>query len=176
MSKNENIAESIAIDKQEWEDSLEYIHREYGDAGVRDILLAVQNKAIQAGVSLNKATLNSAYVNTISVAEQPAYPGDIPLEKKIENINRWNAMAMVLQGADSGLGIGGHIATYASAATMMEVGYNHFFRKRSETYGGDLVMTQPHAAPGVYAREFLAGRITEGLLKNFRRHFSLAVV
>jgi pyruvate dehydrogenase E1 component len=169
MPKSENIAESIAIDRQEWEDSIEYIHREYGDAGVRDILLAVQNKAIQAGVSLNKATLNSAYVNTISVADQPAYPGDILLEKKIENINRWNAMAMVLQGADAGLGVGGHIATYASAATMMEVGYNHFFRKRSNTYGGDLVMTQPHAAPGVYAREFLAGRITAGVLKNFRR-------
>jgi len=172
MSKSESVTESIAIDKQEWQESIDYIYREYGDAGVREILRAVQNRALSAGVSLNEATLNTPYVNTISLDDQPAYPGDIALEKKIENINRWNAMAMVLQGADSGLGVGGHIATYASAATMMEVGYNHFFRKRSENYGGDLVMTQPHAAPGVYARAFLAGRLSEQQLKTFRRQLA----
>ncbi|MEY8194710.1 MAG: pyruvate dehydrogenase (acetyl-transferring), homodimeric type, partial [Cycloclasticus sp.] len=172
MSNAEQIAESIDIDKQEWQESIDYIYREYGETGVREILRAVQERALSAGVSLNEATLNSPYINTIALGEQPAYPGDIALEKKIENINRWNAMAMVLQGADSGLGVGGHIATYASAATMMEVGYNHFFRKRSENYGGDLVMTQPHAAPGVYARAFLAGRLSEQQLKTFRRQLA----
>lgn len=172
MSINENMAESLAIDKQEWQESIDYIYREYGDAGVREILRAVQDRAMSSGVSLNEATLNTPYINSISLDDQPAYPGDIALEKKIENINRWNAMAMVLQGADSGLGVGGHIATYASAATMMEVGYNHFFRKRSEHYGGDLVMTQPHAAPGVYARAFLAGRLSEQQLKTFRRQLA----
>ena len=169
MSENNKLPESIAIDKLEWEESIDYIFREYGESGVREILRAVQDRAINSGISLNEATLNSAYVNTISADDQPPYPGDIALEKKIENINRWNAMAMVLQGADNGLGVGGHIATYASAATMMEVGFNHFFRKSSENYGGDLVMTQPHAAPGIYAREYLAGRISEQQLKTFRR-------
>lgn len=167
-SQNTN-PEAIAIDKQEWQESIDYIHREFGESGVREILRAVQDRIISAGINLNEATLNTPYINTIPPSEQPAYPGDIALEKKIENINRWNAMAMVLQGADSGAGVGGHIATYASAATVMEVGYNHFFRKRSDSYGGDLVMTQPHAAPGVYARAFLAGRLSEEQLSNFRR-------
>ncbi|MBL4781997.1 MAG: pyruvate dehydrogenase (acetyl-transferring), homodimeric type [Porticoccaceae bacterium] len=161
--------DAIALDKQEWQESIDYIHREYGESGVREILRAVQDRIIGAGINLNEATLNTPYINTIPPSEQPAYPGDIALEKKIENINRWNAMAMVLQGADSGLGVGGHIATYASAATVMEVGYNHFFRKRSDSYGGDLVMTQPHAAPGIYARAFLAGRLSDEQLANFRR-------
>ncbi len=167
--KSQASPEAIAIDKQEWQESIDYIHREFGESGVREILRAVQDRIISAGINLNEATLNTPYINTIPPSEQPAYPGDIALEKKIENINRWNAMAMVLQGADSGLGVGGHIATYASAATVMEVGYNHFFRKRSDSYGGDLVMTQPHAAPGVYARAFLAGRLSEEQLSNFRR-------
>ncbi|MBQ0721492.1 MAG: pyruvate dehydrogenase (acetyl-transferring), homodimeric type [Gammaproteobacteria bacterium] len=169
MSKIPANPEAIAIDKQEWQESIDYIHRQYGESGVREILRAIQDRVIGAGINLNEATLNTPYINTIPVNEQPAYPGDIALEKKIENINRWNAMAMVLQGADSGLGVGGHIATYASAATVMEVGYNHFFRKRSDSYGGDLVMTQPHAAPGVYARAFLAGRLSQEQLANFRR-------
>ena len=82
---------------------------------------------------------------------------------------RWNAMAMVLRAQDRGSGVGGHIATYASAATMMEVGFHHFFRKSSENYGGDLVVFQPHAAPGVYARSFVEGRSSETRLDNFRR-------
>ena len=101
--------------------------------------------------------------------KQPAYPGDIELEQRIEDIHRWNAMAMVLQAHDSGTGVGGHIATYASAATMMEVGFNHFFRNRSADYGGDIVNVQPHGAPGTYARAFLEGRLSEENLKNFRR-------
>ncbi|RLA49237.1 MAG: pyruvate dehydrogenase (acetyl-transferring), homodimeric type [Gammaproteobacteria bacterium] len=169
MSKTPPNSEAIAVDKREWQESIDYIHHEYGESGVREILRAVQDRVISAGINLNEATLNTPYINTIPPSEQPAYPGDIALEKKIENINRWNAMAMVLQGADSGMGVGGHIATYASAATMMEVGCNHFFRKRSDSYGGDLVMLQPHAAPGVYARAFLAGRLSEEQLRNFRR-------
>lgn len=91
------------------------------------------------------------------------------MEKRIENIIRWNAMAMVLQGQDQNTGVGGHIATYASAATILEVGFNHFFRAADENYGGDIVMPQPHAAPGVYARAFLEGRLSEQQLSNFRR-------
>ena len=161
--------EELADDRQEWIEALDNIYREYGEAGVRDILRASQNHVLNHGIPLSEATLNTPYVNTIPYSEQPAYPGDIALEKRIENIIRWNAMAMVLQAADAGSGVGGHIATYASAATMMEVGFHHFFRNRSDAYGGDMVLPQPHAAPGIYARAFVEGRLSETQLKNFRR-------
>ena len=161
--------DDFEIDKQEWIESLDYIYNQYGDTGLRELLRTLQNRALVLGVPLNEATLNTPYINTISPSEQPPYPGQIKLEKRIENLNRWNAMAMVLQAADNGSGVGGHIATYASAATMMEVGFNHFFRCRSDDYGGDLVILQPHAAPGVYARAFLEGRLTAAQLANFRR-------
>ncbi len=163
------LIDDLASDRQEWIESLESIRREYGEAGVRDILRALQNHVLGSGVVLSEATLNTPYINSIPVSEQPAYPGDLELEKRIENIVRWNAMAMVLRSQDEGTGVGGHIATYASAATMLEVGFQHFFRAPSPDYAGDLVMPQPHAAPGVYARAFVEGRLSEQQLKNFRR-------
>ena len=168
-SQSTTLIDDLAGDRQEWIDSLDSIYREYGEAGVREILRALQNHSLRRGIALSEATLNTPYINSIPVSEQPAYPGDIELEKKIENLVRWNAMAMVLRGQDEGTGVGGHIATYASAATMLEVGFQHFFRARSEEYGGDMVMPQPHAAPGVYARAFLEGRLQENQLANFRR-------
>jgi pyruvate dehydrogenase E1 component len=163
------LIDDLAADRQEWIESLDAIRREYGEAGVRDILRALQNHVLGQGVALSEATLNTPYINTIPVSEQPIYPGDIELEERIENIIRWNAMAMVLRAQDEGAGVGGHIATYASSATMLEVGFHHFFRCRSDSYGGDMVMPQPHAAPGIYARAFLEGRLTEEQLRNFRR-------
>ena len=163
------LTDDLASDRQEWLEALDSIQREYGEAGVRDILRALQNHALGSGIILSEATLNTPYIKTIPVSEQPASPGDIEMEKRIENIIRWNAMAMVLRGQDEGTGVGGHIATYASAATMLEVGFNHFFRARSDSYGGDLVMPQPHASPGIYARAFVEGRLTEEQLQNFRR-------
>jgi len=124
---------------------------------------------IRNGVSLSGETLNTPYINTISLEDQPAYPGDMDLERKIENIHKWNAMCMVLQGYDQGTGVGGHIATYASASTMYEVGFNHFFKSKSDHYGGDLIGFQPHAAPGIYARAFLEGRLSFDQTSNFRR-------
>jgi pyruvate dehydrogenase E1 component len=161
--------DELAEDRQEWIDALENIYREYGEPGVRDILRCLQNHVLKRGIPLSEATLNTPYVNTIPPSEQAPYPGNIELEKRIENIIRWNAMAMVLQAADEGTGVGGHIATYASAATMMEVGFHHCYRNRSGQYGGDIVLPQPHAAPGIYARAFVEGRLGEQQLKNFRR-------
>ena len=161
--------DELADDRAEWTEALDNIYREYGEAGVRDILRALQNHVLARGIPLSEATLNTPYVNTIPPSAQPAYPGDIKLEKRIENIVRWNAMAMVLQAADQGTGVGGHIATYASAATMLEVGFHHVFRNPSDSYGGDTVLPQPHAAPGIYARAFLEGRLSEQQLKHFRR-------
>jgi pyruvate dehydrogenase E1 component len=161
--------DELADDRQEWIEALDNIYREHGEAGVRDILRALQNHVLTRGIPLSEATLNTPYVNTIPPSEQPAYPGDIEVEKRIENINRWNAMAMVLQAVDRGTGVGGHIATYASAATMLEVGFHHCFRAAGADYGGDIVMPQPHAAPGIYARAFLEGRLSTTQLGNFRR-------
>ncbi|QFU76461.1 pyruvate dehydrogenase (acetyl-transferring), homodimeric type [Halioglobus maricola] len=163
------LIDALAEDRQEWAEALDAIQTQFGEAGVRDILRSLQNHALGRGVVLSEATLNTPYINTIPVSEQPVYPGDIALEEKIENIVRWNAMAMVLRAQDEGTGVGGHIATYASAATMLEVGFQHFFRARSQEYGGDMVMPQPHAAPGIYARAFVEGRLSEQTLKNFRR-------
>jgi len=157
------------IEKQEWLESLAAFQQAHDTNKVQELLRALQNFALKSGIPLEEATLNTPYRNTIPVQNQPAYPGNIELEQRIENINRWNAMALVLQAYDTGTGVGGHIATYASAATFMEVGYNHFFRNRSADYGGDIVNVQPHGAPGTYARAFLEGRLSKENMKNFRR-------
>ena len=164
-----DLSDILIDDMQEWIESIDYILKEYGEEGVREILRGVQDHVLSRGIPLNEATLNTPYINTIPMSQQPQYPGDIKLEKRIENIIRWNAMAMVLQGQDQGTGVGGHIATYTSTATMLEVGFNHFFRCRSENYGGDIVLIQPHASPGIYSRAFLEGRLSEKQLGNFRR-------
>ena len=165
----QDFAQEQDMELQEWLESLDDILRHQGAGRAQDILRALQERLVRGGVQLDDAPLNTPYRNTIPLSEQPAYPGNLELERRIENIIRWNAIAMVLQAADSGSGVGGHIATYASAATMLEVGFNHFFRCRDADYGGDLVNVQAHAAPGIYARAFLEGRLSERQLQNFRR-------
>ena len=157
------------VELHEWLESIESLLRNEGPDRAREIFRALRDHLNNANVAMDDATLNTPYRNTISLDEQPQYPGDIETEEKLENVLRWNAMAMVLQGYDSGSGVGGHIGTYASAATMLEVGMNHVFRARTEDYGGDLIAIQAHAAPGIYARAFLEGRLSETQLKNFRR-------
>ncbi len=161
---------------EEWRESLAAVEQAHGAERVRELLAALKTTAEASGVATAPDTLETPYKNTIAATDQPAYPGDEQLEERIENIVRWNAMAMVLRANDSGSGVGGHIATYASAATMLEVGFNHFFRGREAPsdgnplgYGGDLVNIQAHASPGVYARAFLEGRLSEVQLHNFRR-------
>ncbi len=156
-------------EREEWLAALRDVLECHGDGAVQTLLGDLQDWARDRAIALNDVQHTTPYLNTISLAQQASYPGDIELEKRIENLIRWNAMAMVLQAQDKGFGVGGHIATYASAATMMEVGFNHCFRARSADYGGDLVLTQPHAAPGVYSRAFLEGRLSETQLTNFRR-------
>jgi len=160
----------LAEDRQEWLQALANIYDLYGAEGVQSMLASLTQWSRERSLTgISTVTVNTPYLNTIPLSQEPDYPGDINVEQRLENILRWNAMAMVLQGQDSGTGVGGHIATYASAATMMEVGFNHFFRQRSESYGGDLVILQPHAAPGVYARSWLEGRLSDEQLKNYRR-------
>jgi pyruvate dehydrogenase E1 component len=157
---------------EEWCDAFDGVLRERGPDGTRELLQRLQQHASRRGLVITEAALNTPYKNTISLADEPAYPGDLELEERIGNIIRWNAVAMVLQAHDSGSGVGGHIATYLSAATMMEVGFNHVFRARSSDYGGDQVHFQAHAAPGVYARAFLEGRLDAPSLANFRRELA----
>src|SRR5207244_6327826 len=122
----------------------------------------------RAGASL-PVTSTTPYVNTIPVEREPPYPGDREIERRIKSIIRWNAMAMVVEANQKAHGIGGHISTYASAATLYEVGFNHFFRGRNDNHTGDIIYFQGHASPGIYARAFLEGRLSQEKLENFRR-------
>ena len=167
--QNEKFEKEWAIELNEWTESLQAIKDNYGNRQVKDLLASLQQFALSQGVSLGGATLNTPYRNTIPISEQPAYPGNIDLEQRIEDIIRWNAMAMVLQGYDSGKGLGGHIATYASSATMTEVALNHFIKSRTDDYQGDMMNIQAHASPGIYSRAFLEGRLSKEELGNFRR-------
>ena len=161
---------AIEQDRKEWLEAIENIRDQYGADGVGTILDSLERWRARACPGASAAPeFNTPYLNTIPLAQQPPYPGDQDIEKRLENILRWNAMAMVLQAGDAGLGLGGHIATYASAATQMEVGFNHFFRQRTGDYGGDLVILQPHAATGVYARSWLEGVLSDEQMRGYRR-------
>ena len=161
----ENDAESIEL--QEWLESLDYVIAQNDPDRTLRLLAALESRAAKSGVRI-PFTANTPYVNTIPADEQGPYPADRDIERRIKNIMRWNALAMVVRANRADGSIGGHISTYASSATLYEVGFNHFFRARNESHEGDLLFVQGHAAPGVYARAFLEGRLTEEQLKNFR--------
>ena len=163
--------EASALDETEirdWLESLDAVIDHHGLTAAGRLLQNLTRRAEHAGVQL-PFTANTPYVNTIQPEEDPAYPGDRDLEQRIKSLIRWNALAMVVRANRHADGIGGHISTYASAATLYEVGFNHFFRAHTETHPGDLVYYQGHASPGIYARAFLEGRLTQEHLENFRR-------
>ncbi|WP_290703919.1 pyruvate dehydrogenase (acetyl-transferring), homodimeric type [Amphritea sp.] len=162
-------SEDLTQENQEWTEALQDILSSQGGQRGRDVLRMLQNYLLSKNIDLTEATLNTPYRNTISINDQPAYPSNHGLEQELENIIRWNALAMVLRANDKGTGVGGHIATYQSAATMLEVGFNHFFKKKSAGYGGDQLLVQAHAAPGLYARAYVEGRLSDQQLENFRR-------
>ena len=164
-------AELDATETREWLDSLDYVLQSGGPAKVARLLRELTIHASQNGVKL-PFTANTPYINTISADEQALMPGSPDLERRIKSLVRWNAAAMVVRANKAEEGIGGHISTFASAATLYEVGFNHFFRGRSEgesANDGDVIFFQGHAAPGIYARAYLEGRIDETHLENFRR-------
>jgi pyruvate dehydrogenase E1 component len=153
---------------QEWLESLESLVNHAGSARAAYLLKQLEMRAQQLGVA-TRAPRYSAYQNTIFLAEQSPHPGDVELEERITAIIRWNALAMVVRANKAYGELGGHIASYASAAEIFEIGFNHFFRASEAEQGGDLVFFQPHSAPGIYARAFLEGRLTEEQLANFRQ-------
>src|SRR5579862_3572206 len=152
----------------EWIESFDAVV-ESGKPGLASrILQEIRNRALACGVQV-PFTANTPYVNTIHVSQQAPLPGDQEIERKIKSLVRWNALAMVVRANREEHNIGGHISTYGSVATLFEVGFDHFFRARNAESEGDTVYFQGHAAPGVYARAFLEGRLTEQNLENFRR-------
>jgi pyruvate dehydrogenase E1 component len=160
-------ADLDAIETREWLESLDYVLQNGGPAKVARLLRELTVHARQNGVKL-PFTANTPYINTIPADEQSLMPGSPDLERRIKSMVRWNAAAMVVRANKAEEGIGGHISTYASAATLYEVGFNHFFRGH-ENGAGDIIFFQGHAAPGIYARAYLEGRINETHLENFRR-------
>ncbi len=156
------------VQRREWLESLESVVHSDGADKASGILDQISQRASELGVQ-QPSTVSTPYVNTIPVERQPEYPGDLELEERITALIRWNAMAMVVKANKEESGIGGHISTYASAATLYEVGFNHFFRGRDNPHGSDLVYFQGHATPGIYARAFLEGRLEKERICHFRR-------
>ena len=153
---------------QEWLDSLDGVVAQAGPERARFIVYKLLKRARQLQVGL-PPLVQTRYVNTISTEQEPNFPGDEKMEHRIRQMIRWNALAMVLRANTRFDGIGGHLSTYASAASLYEVGFNHFFRGRDDGGAGDQIFFQGHAAPGIYARAFLEGRISEEQLDHFRR-------
>jgi pyruvate dehydrogenase E1 component len=161
-----------AIETQEWLASLDYVLAEGGTDRVRRLLQDLQHYAYQNGVRM-PFSANTPYINSIPASAQPHFPGSRTLERRIKSLVRWNAMAMVVRANRKEEGIGGHISTYASAATLYEIAFNHFFKGRGKDgFGGDQIYFQGHAAPGIYARAYLEGRISEAQLHNFRQELA----
>ena len=164
-SKTNEIQE---LEIREWLYSLDYVLEHGGPERVKEILQQLQIRAHKAGIEI-PFTANTPYINTIPVEKQAPFPGQREIERRIKSLIRWNAMAMVVKANKLEAGIGGHISTYASAATLYEIGFNHFFRGKSEDYDGDMIFFQGHASPGIYSRAFLEGRISNEQMQNFRR-------
>jgi pyruvate dehydrogenase E1 component len=156
------------VEIKEWLESLDYILQNEGPERAQQILEHLQIEAQKKGVAVPYSA-TTPYINTISLDQQIPFEGSREIERRIKSINRWNAMAMVVRANREEDGIGGHISSYASAATLYEIGFNHFFRARTGDDPGDQIYFQGHATPGIYARAFLEGRISEQQMHNFRR-------
>jgi pyruvate dehydrogenase E1 component len=153
---------------EEWIESLDVLMEQGGPERARFVLYKLLKRARMLQIGLPPLT-QTRYINTISPEQEPSFPGDEEMEHRIRQFIRWNAVAMVVRANHHYDGIGGHLATYASSATLYEVGFNHFFRGKEDAGGGDQIFFQGHASPGIYARAFLEGRLSESQLDHFRR-------
>jgi pyruvate dehydrogenase E1 component len=156
---------------REWLDSLRYVINSRGGDRAAYLLHAIEQEAYRLGVPI-PFSATTPYINTIPLDKQPPFPGNREIERRIKSIIRWNAMAMVVRANREDKSIGGHISTFASSATLVDVAMNHFIRGRGDDFSGDQVYFQGHASPGIYARAFLEGRISEQQLVNFRRELA----
>src|SRR6478672_10038836 len=169
-----NQADTDSEETAEWMAALHSVIEQGGPERARFLLSRLSAAAQQWGVNWHDAR-NTPYVNTIRAADEPPYPGGsdaLAIEERLAGIMRWNALAMVVRANRAYGELGGHIASYASAADLFEVGFNHFFHARGGAHGGDLVFFQPHSSPGVYARAFLEGRLNENDLLHYRQELT----
>ncbi len=156
------------LELAEWREALLSLVENAGPERAREILDMLASIARDPSIGWQPQH-GTPYINTIPVDRQPAFPGDLAIEERLASLMRWNALAMVVRANQAYGELGGHIASYASAADLFEVGFNHFFRARSDVFGGDLVFYQPHSAPGIYARAYLEGRLTDEDLAHYRQ-------
>ncbi len=164
-------ADIDAVETTEWIDAVDAVVEHDGPARARELLSRAVERAQHAGTG-PIATLNTPYVNSIAAEDEPEFPGDPAIERRLRSIVRWNAMAIVVRANKVSSELGGHIATYQSGATLYEVGFNHFWRASSDDSAGDLVYFQGHSSPGIYARAFLEGRLSAQQLDGFRQEVS----
>lgn len=172
MNKTQVSGDIDAIETKEWLDALASVIKEEGKERAQFIIQTLLASAQKKGIDVGVSALITPYLNTIPVSEEPAFPGDLALEAEIEAWLRWNAVVMVLKAKKKESGIGGHLSSYASIATLYEVGLNHFFHGRTNKSMGDLVYFQGHSAEGNYARAYLEGRLSEEALINFRQELN----
>ena len=179
LSPQDTVADIDPQETAEWRDAFVALVATEGPERARLILAELVHLARTQQIGW-QPQLNTPYVNTVAVQNQPVFPGDLAVEERLASIMRWNALAMVVRANQADLGgsseLGGHIASYASAADLFESGFNHFFRAReglgAGQHRGDLVFFQPHSAPGVYARAFLEGRLSEQDLMHYRQEIT----
>jgi len=157
-----------SVETQEWLDALESVIEREGEERAHYLMTRMGDLATKSGSQLPYA-ITTPYRNTLGVDQGALMPGDLFMERRIRSLVRWNALAMVMRANLQDPDLGGHISSFASSATLYDVGFNYFFKGPSEQQGGDLVFFQGHASPGVYARAFLEGRISEEQMNNFRR-------
>ena len=167
----DQLVDTDPAETAEWKESLDAVLKAAGPVRARYLMLTMLNRAQEKnlGVSALRAT---DYINSIPPALEPAFPGDETMERRIRAFIRWNAAVMVHRAQRPGVGVGGHISTYASSASLYEVGFNHFFRGQDHPGGGDQIFFQGHASPGMYARAFMEGRLTEKQMDGFRQELS----
>lgn len=165
MSKND----VDPIETRDWLQAIESVIREEGVDRAQYLIDQVLQQARKGGVNIAAGSGNCDYINTISVEDEPDYPGNMDLERRTRSAIRWNAVMAVLRASKKDLELGGHMASFQSSATLYEVCFNHFFQAKNNKNGGDLVYFQGHISPGIYARAFLEGRLTEEQMDNFRQ-------
>ena len=168
MDMKDIVPDGDPQETQEWLEALESVLKIEGTERAHFLLEKLVDKARRSGAYI-PFSANTAYLNTIPPEKEERLPGDPELEQKIRSLVRWNAMAMVVRANKESSELGGHIASFASAATLYDVGFNHFFRAANDKFLGDVIYPQGHSSPGIYARAFLEGRITEQQLNNFRQ-------
>ena len=156
------------METREWLEALESVIKFHGEERAGYLVKQLLDKAAESGIPTPDA-ITTPFRNTIPTSQEKRMPGDLFMERRIRSLVRWNALAMVMRANNNDEGLGGHISTFSSAATLYDVGFNYFFRARNDKHLEDLIYFQGHSSPGIYARSFLEGRISEEQLDNFRR-------